>query len=172
MDDNKLIQYVVFKIGKEMYAMNIQYTERIVSNEKIRPIPNTRKEIKGIVNIQEEIVPVLDLRVKFDLQSEKIEETPFIIVSRVNDDVVGLVVDEVIEVLPIKNDNNLGNVNPNLVGKASTYIQGIHRKEIKENENAKEKEKNFELIVILDATKLLESDELDFSIKPSDETSV
>jgi purine-binding chemotaxis protein CheW len=163
MSKNKLTQYVVFKVGKEMYSMNIEYIERIVSNGKIRPIPNTKKEVKGIVNIQEEIVPVVDLRIKFELESDKLDNIPFIIVSRVNDVTLGLVVDEVIEVINITDDTDLGNISGNVVGKASEFIQGIHKKEVQKEGTEKsvnEKDKEYELIVILDANKLLGLEEL------------
>lgn len=155
---NELTQYVVFKIGKETYAMNIEFIERIVSEASIRSIPNTNKDVLGIINIQEEIVPVVDLRSKFELKSDKEEEIPFIIVSRVQDIILGLVVDEVIEVINIESEKELGKIGGNIVGKASSYIKGIYKKETQKKEN--EKNKEYELIVVLDPDRLLEINEL------------
>lgn len=153
----QLSQYVVFKIGKEMYAMNIGFVERIENDKKIRPVPNTNKsDVKGIINIQEEIVPVVDLRITFSLESEKINDIPFIIVSRIKDKneediVVGLVVDEVVEVIDIEENEINKGINGNIVGNASEYIQGVYRKEKEDNE----REEDIELIIILNANKLL-----------------
>ena len=160
MSGKNLTQYVTFKIGKETYAMNIEYVDTIVSTQEIRPIPNTRSEVKGIANIQEEIVPIVDLRIKFALHSEKSNEVPFIIVSHMDDIVVGLVVDEVSEVLTIEpGDIHLGAITTKTIGDATEYIYGVYKKEIqmdeKDNEHRSEQEKQYDLIILLNTHTLL-----------------
>jgi len=160
---NKLNQYVVFKLGKEIYAINIEYIVRILSDEKIRSVPNTSGEIKGIIHTEEDIAPVIDLRVKFNIKSEKKEQIPFIIICRVQQDyVVGLIVDEVIEVIEIPDeekqikDLNFGTSNIN--GKSTEYIQGIYRPNREKHE---EEEKPEELFIVLNVNKLLGLDSLE-----------
>lgn len=160
MTGKNLTQYVTFKIGKETYAMNIEHVESIVSNKEIRPIPNTRVEVKGIANIQEDIVPIIDLRVKFSLKSEKILEVPFIIVSRMLDVVVGLVVDEVNEVLTITPEEiHLGSITSKTIGDASEYIFGVHKKPIITEDGGEkdhqDRDTKYELIILLNTNKLL-----------------
>lgn len=160
MSGKNLTQYVTFKIGKETYAMNIEFVETIVSTQEIRPIPNTRTEVKGIANIQEEIVPIVDLRIKFDLHSDKIDEVPFIVVSHMEDIVVGLVVDEVSEVLTIEpQEIHLGSITTKTIGDATEYIYGIYKKVIKTDEkegvHKTDQDKQYELIILLNTNKLL-----------------
>lgn len=157
MNKNKLNQYVVFKLGKEIYAINIEYIVRILSDEKIRSVPNTSGEIKGIIHTEEDIAPVMDLRVKFNIKSEKKEQIPFIIICRVQTDyVVGLIVDEVIEVIEIPDeekqikDLKLGT--NTMSSKSTEYIQGIYRPNRDKHD---EEDKQDELFIVLNVNKLL-----------------
>lgn len=160
MSKNKLNQYVVFKLGKEIYSINIEHIVRILSDEKIRSVPNTSEEIKGIIHTEEDIAPVIDLRVKFDIKSEKRNEIPFIIICRVQQEyVVGLIVDEVIEVIEIIDEEgkeskikpiNLSHAN--ISGKSTEYIEGIYRPNREEKNKDEESE---DLFIVLNVNKLL-----------------
>lgn len=168
----KKLTYTVFKVGKEKYALHVDFAERIVVPQYIREVPNTSKEIRGITNIDDFIVTVVDLRIKFDLKSDKIHETPYIIISRhdkLKDVVVGFVVDEVNEVLTITPDKEGNipintNITGSIVGNEAPYIYGVYRKEkqiIKKDEKGNEREeKDYDLIIVLDAEKLLTEDML------------
>lgn len=175
---NKLDQYVVFKLGKEIYSINIEYVVRILTDEKIRPIPNTSNEIKGIIHTEEDIVPVIDLRIKFEINSDKKDNIPFIIICRVQEDyVVGFVVDEVIEVIEILDvegkDSKIKPINlshANVSGKSTEYIQGIYRPNRDENKSKDEEAED--LFIVLNINKLLglESiEEIDFIKEKYDE---
>jgi purine-binding chemotaxis protein CheW len=159
MKGKNLNQYVTFKIGKETYAINIEYVESIVSDKEIRPIPNTSDEVKGIANIQEDIVPIVDLRIKFALSSAHKDEVPFIIVCRVADLVVGLIVDSVNEVLTIEGEDiHLGAISPKTFGHASDFIYGVYKLLTAEEVDDEGK---YELIIILNANKILGIDTLE-----------
>lgn len=161
MSTNKLNQnqHVIFKIGRETYAISIDHVERIVTDYKIRPVPNTNKEIKGIINIQEEIAPVIDLRVKFNIDSDKIDIIPYIVICRVQDVIVGLVVDEVSEVFEIERSVDLSTMNETLSNANIEYIQSVYRRNKSIDSSAKDEDD--ELIIILNSNKLLGLDDLE-----------
>lgn len=164
MSKNKLDQYVVFKLGKEIYSINIEHIVRILTDEKIRPVPNTSEEIRGIIHTEEDIAPVIDLRTKFAIKTDKPEEVPFIIICRVQEEyVVGLVVDEVIEVIEIiEEEGKESKIKPinlahaNISGKSTEYIQGIYRP--RREEKVLDQQEVEDLFIVLDVNKLLELD--------------
>jgi purine-binding chemotaxis protein CheW len=157
LTENKINQYVVFKIGRETYALNTTHIVRIENDKKVREVPNVKPEIRGIITVEEDIVPLVDLRTKFSIDSDKIGQIPFIIVCKIKEKeiVVGFIVDDVIEVIDIPNEVELNNVNDAVVGKNISYIQGIYRPE---NESDDCKECKDELLIILNVNKLLGTD--------------
>lgn len=152
MNESKLNQFVIFKIGRETYALNTAHIVRIENDKKVRPVPNVKPEIKGIITVEEDIVPLVDLRLKFQIASEKEKEIPFIIVCKLKEEeiVVGFIVDEVIEVIEIPETTEFSSINDAVIGSTTEYIQGIYRPE-KENEDGKDDE----LLIILNVNKLL-----------------
>jgi purine-binding chemotaxis protein CheW len=155
MENKVETKFIIFKIGREFYAINLDYVERILHDEIIRAVPNTSEEIKGIIHNDENIVPVIDLRVKFAIQSDKINDVPFIIICKIKEHnlVAGLIVDEVIEVKDIPDQKDLGNINGNLTGNSTAYIQSVYR--------ADKQNKNENLIIILNINKLLGTESLE-----------
>lgn len=155
MSNNVFKEFVTFKVGRELYALNIVHVKKIEDTKDIREIPNTSNEVKGIIDFQgEQIVPIVDLRTLFNIHSSKVSEVPYIIISNVNDVWVGFVVDEVDEVIEIEEGEiSLGNLTETISSESSDYIQGIYRKE---DENQKEEK----LLIILNAVKLIERKKL------------
>jgi purine-binding chemotaxis protein CheW len=162
MDEAKLDQFVVFRIGKELYALDTKYIIRIENDKKVRPVPNTKEEIKGIITVEEDIVPLVDLRIKFRIESKKEKEIPYIIVCKIKekDIVVGFIVDDVIVVKDIPSNADLGSISETITGSTTEYIKGIYRPSKEENkteEKGQESklEEDDELLIILNINKLL-----------------
>ncbi len=94
-------QFVTFKLDKEEYGVDIQSVSIIEKMMPITRVPKTPSYIKGVINLRGEIVPVMDLRARFDLnQSEETDDTRIIIV-KVDEVVFGFIVDAVSEVLQL-----------------------------------------------------------------------
>lgn len=154
-------EFVTFKVGRELYALNIAYVKKIEEKQDIREVPNTSEEVVGIMDFQgEQIVPVVDLRVLFNIKSSKEEKVPRIIISNVNETWIGFVVDEVDEVIEIEDEHiSLGNLTETISSESSEYIQGIYRKEEiiaddnKENDGSQKKVEK--LLIVLNAEKLI-----------------
>jgi len=94
-------EFLTFQLGDEQYGIHILKVQEIRGYEKPTAIANAPAFIKGIMNLRGVIVPVLDLRVRFDLPFTY-DESTVVIVLNVARRVVGVVVDAVSDVLPLE----------------------------------------------------------------------
>ncbi|WP_054694379.1 chemotaxis protein CheW [Syntrophomonas palmitatica] len=93
------IQVVAFQLGKEEYAVDILNVQEINRLLNITRVPRAEKHIDGVINLRGNIIPVINLHKKFNLQSSGNEEDKRIIVFEFEDVKAGIIVDEVSEVL-------------------------------------------------------------------------
>ena len=128
---------------KEEYAIPIEQVKEIRAVESITKVPKAKSFVKGIMNLRGQIIPVIDVKEKLELNSEeKINTTKQrILVAEVNNSLAGLLVDEVDEVMRLQ-AKDVENA-PQSMLESHNYINGI----------AKVNEK---LIVLLDVIRLLE----------------
>jgi purine-binding chemotaxis protein CheW len=89
-------QLVVFQLGEEEYAVDITQSKEIIKITKITNVPNTPDYVRGVINLRGQIVPVVDLRKRFNIQGRCEKEK--IITVEVRESLIGLVVDAVNEV--------------------------------------------------------------------------
>ena len=94
-------EVLVFVLGTEEYAVDILKVQEIRNYDKVTPIPRAPEFLKGIVNLRGHIVPVIDLRVKFGLESPRYDDTTVMIVLRIGARTIGVVVDGVSDTLPL-----------------------------------------------------------------------
>lgn len=101
-------QYVTFKLAGEEYGIDILKVQEIRGFERTTKIPNTQEYILGVINLRGSVVPVVDLRIKFNLPSIEHGASTVIILVRIRSSngerTVGLVVDAVSDVHLINND--------------------------------------------------------------------
>lgn len=64
-------QYIVVKLDKEQYGINIKYIDNIVRMQRITRVPKAQPYFKGVINLRGEIIPVMSLRLKFGLEADK-----------------------------------------------------------------------------------------------------
>ncbi len=108
MDEIALVkettQYIKIKMGEEMFGIDIKYIDNIVRMQRITRVPKVPAYIKGVINLRGEVVPVYNLRLKMGMQ--EVEETKKfrIIIIKMDGNFVGLIVDEVREVITLQND--------------------------------------------------------------------
>ncbi len=98
--DEIACEYLTFALGKEEYAIDILKVQEIRGYESVTSIANAPSFIKGVVNLRGVIVPIIDMRIKFNLHTEY---TPFtiVIILNVRDRVIGMVVDSVSDVISL-----------------------------------------------------------------------
>jgi len=94
-------QFIVVKFDLEQYGINIQYIQNIVRMLKVTRVPNAPSFIKGVVNLRGEIIPVMSVRNKFGLKPDVYSNLTRIIIVKVEGHEIGLIVDEVLEVVQL-----------------------------------------------------------------------
>ncbi len=99
---NNATQFIVVKFDREQYGINIQHVQNIVRMMRITRVPNAPDDIKGVVNLRGEIVPVMSVRKKFGLDNDEYTNSTRIIIVKVEGSAIGFVVDEVLEVIEIE----------------------------------------------------------------------
>lgn len=107
MEENKAesgpIQYIVVRIEDEQYGFDIKYVDNIVRMQKITRVPKAQHYFRGVINLRGEIVPVMSIRTKMGLcEDEFTNETRIIILEPEQQGAVGVIVDEVREVVTLE----------------------------------------------------------------------
>ncbi|OUR90649.1 chemotaxis protein CheW [Gammaproteobacteria bacterium 42_54_T18] len=147
-EDENLEQYLTFIMNDEEYGVDILSVQEIRGWEPVTPVPNSPAHVKGVVNLRGIIVPIVDLRAKFNLENVEYGPLTVVIVLRVqfdgNDRVMGVVVDAVSDVYGLSLEDM--QTAPDLGDHVDTnYIRGLAAVDEK-------------MIVVLDIDALLESD--------------
>lgn len=146
-DEGSLVQLLVFYLGGEKYAIDVQNTKTIISvaDQTITPVPQTSKVVRGITNIRGEIVPILDLEEKFGIKKGAEQR---IIVGEINGNSFGMLVDNVEEVTRVEKSKIRDP--PEILQEAipTDYIGGV----VVQEEG---------IIIILDLEKALTEEELE-----------
>jgi purine-binding chemotaxis protein CheW len=94
-------QMVVFKLADEQYGVRINQVQEINRLSKITKVPRAPKFVEGVINLRGDVIPVIDLRKRFEIESKAYNEFTRVIVSDINNKKIGIIVDEVLEVLRI-----------------------------------------------------------------------
>jgi purine-binding chemotaxis protein CheW len=97
-------KYLTFFLADEEYGLEILRVREIIGIMDITTVPRTPEFVKGVINLRGKVIPVLDLRLKFNMpEAERTEET-CVIVVQVDEVEIGIIVDKVSEVLDITAD--------------------------------------------------------------------
>ena len=100
--ENDAKQYIVVKIGSEQYGIDISYIDNIVRMQKITRVPKIQTYFKGVINLRGEIVPVMSVRKKMNLDDDVITNASRIIILKLEEKgTIGIIVDEVKEVVTL-----------------------------------------------------------------------
>lgn len=141
------MQVVVFKIGKEEYAFDIQDVQEIVRLQERAKIPNMPEFMEGVINLREKVIPVISLAKKFNLNArEDNDSTRLIVLNLDADKQIAIKADEVTEVLNIE-ESKIEPVPSITENNKDNCVTGITRV-------------NEKLIILLGSKKILEADEI------------
>ena len=94
-------KFLTFHIGKEEYAIAVIYVTQILAMQKITKLPEMPNFILGVINLRGKVIPVIDVRIRFGFEHQDFTNRTCTIVVDINDISVGLIVDEVLEVVMI-----------------------------------------------------------------------
>lgn len=125
-EDTQEGKYLSFRIGQEVYGIKICHVTEIVGIQKITEVPDMPAYVKGVINLRGNVIPVVDVRLRFNMQPRDYDDRTCVIVVNVNESPIGLVVDTVKEVISIQPEMISP---PPAVSKndINRYIQGIGR---------------------------------------------
>jgi purine-binding chemotaxis protein CheW len=137
-------QLVTFRVGDDLFAADIFSVERVLRFQVPRPIPNVPAWLEGVIDYGGRVVPVIDLRARFELGAAANRDAARILVVVAGDDWIGTIVDGVDEVLTVTNDE-LTPPPALFKGLAKQYVRALVRGETEEEP----------VIVVLDVAQLL-----------------
>ena len=117
-------QLVVFQLGAELYGVEISRVHEIIRLQSVTKVPRAPSFVEGVINLRGKVIPVVDLRRRFGLPTSDHTRASRIVVVEIGDQVVGVVVDGVSEVLRV-NGATVEPPSPVVAGIDSEYIHGI-----------------------------------------------
>jgi purine-binding chemotaxis protein CheW len=121
-------QLVVFELANEFYGINIAVVESIIKMQEITQLPQTPAYIKGVTNLRGTVLPVIDLRIRFGLETQEHTRQTRVIIVTMGTVKVGLMVDGVSEVLRVS-DESIEPLPPMINSVNSDFLKGIVRLE-------------------------------------------
>lgn len=146
MNDSE-VQVLIFKIGTESYATNIVEVERILGYEETTKLPDSPSFVDGVRNYEGSILPIIGLSKRFGLEESDKDDDKKVIVVKQDDFKVGIIVDEVSEVIDVK--TSAIEPAPEIVsGISQRYLKGLIKLDKK-------------IIIFLNLAKILTEEEKD-----------
>jgi len=97
-------EFLTFRLGGEEYGMDILKVQEIRGYDSVTKIANAPDFIKGVVNLRGIIVPIIDMRIKFELENAEYDQFTVVIILNVANRVLGIVVDGVSDVISLNQE--------------------------------------------------------------------
>lgn len=145
VEEKQSVGYLSFFIGNEVFGINLNNVTEIIGVQPITHLPEVPHYIKGIINLRGKVIPVIDMRLKFNKEPIPYNDRTCVIVIEVEDLTVGLIVDSVSEVLSVEEGQIVPPPEHSSMGNKNQYIFGIG---VMENQ----------VILMLDCDKLLQEE--------------
>lgn len=134
------VQLACFKVGAQSYALDIMRIKEIIRYQKLTPVPKAPQFIQGVTNLRGVVIPVCDLRTRFDQPHSEVSRDQRIVVCLLEGRMIGLLVDEVTEVALFH--RNEVSPTPDYLKNGDDFFHGVARRDS-------------ELTMIIDLEKLL-----------------
>lgn len=153
-EDTQKDRYFTFQVGEEEYGIGIINVIEVIGMQKITEVPDMPDFVKGVINLRGQVIPVMDVRTRFQMKPREYDDRTCIVVVNIRDTAIGLVVDKVSDVIDIPEDNV--DPPPRVSRKPSSrFIRGMG----KIDDQVK---------ILLDVQKLLYDDELEQVAAPAE----
>lgn len=146
-ENDEMMQWATFKLAQESYGVNVTQVLEVLRMTEIAPVPGAPPFVIGIINLRGNVITVVDTRTLFGLPKAEQTTNTRIIVIELMDQVIGMLVDSVAEVIYLRQSEierapNVG------TDESTKFIQGVSYH-------------NEELIVLLDLNRMIEDDSRD-----------
>lgn len=118
------IQVTCFRLGEDLYAIDIMRIKEIIRPQKLTSLPRAHDFVEGVINLRGSVIPILDLRKRFDFPHREIDRSTRLLIVSMAGQLVGLVVDDVTEVvtIPVK---DIKSPPPMVKGVGADYLIGV-----------------------------------------------
>ena len=100
--ERKALEFLSFTLGQEEYGIDIQKVQELRGYDTVTRIANAPVHLKGVVNLRGIIVPIIDMRIKFNLGAPTYDAFTVVIILNLGGRVMGMVVDSVSDVITLK----------------------------------------------------------------------
>ncbi len=117
-------KYLTFRLGNEIYGLPIEHVIEIIGVQQITKVPDMGEHVKGVINLRGQVIPVIDVRYRFEMDGRAYDDRTCIMVTQLKGVSIGLIVDTVEEVRDI--DFQLISPAPSVAtAKSGRFIKGI-----------------------------------------------
>jgi purine-binding chemotaxis protein CheW len=145
--NDEVLQWVTYRLDEETYGINVMQVQEVLRYTEIAPVPGAPDYVLGIINLRGNVVTVIDTRSRFGLPSSEITDNTRIVIIESEEQVVGILVDSVAEVVYLRSSeiDSAPNVGTE---ESAKFIQGVSNR-------------SGQLLILVDLNKLLSDDEWD-----------
>lgn len=98
-------QYVSFNLDEEEYGIDVLLVQEIIRYHKPTKIPNSSQVVQGVINFRGKVIPLIDMRAKFRLETREYDNFTVIIILEIKSKIVGLIVDRVYDIVSLSENN-------------------------------------------------------------------
>lgn len=143
--NDEVLQWVTYRLGEETFGINVMQVQEVLRHTEIAPVPGAPDYVLGIINLRGNVVTVIDTRARFGLPPTDISDNTRIVIIESDEQVVGILVDSVAEVVYLRSSEidsapNVGTED------SAKFIQGVCNRE-------------GQLLILVDLKKLLSDEE-------------
>lgn len=143
---DELLQLVSFNIGSEEFGVDILKVQEINRMVEITKVPQAPHYVEGVINLRGKVIPIVDLRKRFNLELKEYDKNTRIVVVDIGGNIMGMVVDSISEVLRLPS-STIEPAPEIVTGINSEYIKGVAKLEDR-------------LLIFLDLSKVIDMNEI------------
>lgn len=143
--EDPMLQWVTFRLCNETYGINVMQVKEVLRYTEIAPVPGAPPFVLGIINLRGSVVTVIDTNSRFGLASSEITDDTRIVIIESGDQVIGILVESVAEVVYLRQSEIESAPNAG-TDESAKFIQGVSNR-------------NGVLLILVDLNKLLNEEE-------------
>lgn len=152
------VKYIIFVLGKQKFGINLAEINGIEQNYNVVPSPFGAKDIKGMIHLRNEIIPVLDLKSRFLITEEADVVNKQLLVSDTHGMLIGVEVDDMIGIVTL-DESEVRGVPDAVYGVETEYLEGVIRVSVDTGDSTGSKSGKPEVIICVGIDKILTDNE-------------